>query len=74
MAMEKVDPVTLKQLQEKYKFQFGQVKGSEVVQIIKNESPRFELISMDDFLQKLTQRGLAVYKSPNDFLKIMKDK
>jgi hypothetical protein len=74
MSMEKIDEKELIELQNKYDFKLAKVKGTEIVNIIKNESPRFEIIDRDEFFRILKKRRLSVYRSQNDFLKIMKDK
>jgi hypothetical protein len=73
MAMEKIDRKELERLRQKYKFKFCRVKGTGVINITKNpDNPRFEIIGIEDFVKELNNRKLAVYKSSNDFLKIMK--
>ena len=74
MAMEKIGAKELERLQRKYKFSFCRVKGSNIVQITKNpDNTRFEIIYIDEFVNALEKRKLAVYKSSNDFLKILKE-
>ncbi len=72
--MEKITIKELEKLQKKYGFKLARLKGTNGIHIMKHNNDRMEIISLKDFEQALKKRGLAVYKSPNDFLKIMKDR
>ena len=73
-AMQKITEEELAKLQKKYGFKFCKIKNSDVVNICKSKSDRVDIITKEDFLAALKKRKLAVYKSDNDFLKVMKDK
>lgn len=73
MSMKKISNDDLMKLQKKYGFKFCKIKGTEVVNISKNITDRVEEIDFDTFVAALKKRKLAVYKSENDFLKIMKN-
>lgn len=74
MSMEKISEDELKKLQKKYGFRFCRIKGTQIINITKHDNPRFDVIDFDEFTKTLKKRKLAVYKSNNDFLKIMKNK
>ena len=71
-GMEKISEDELKKLQKKYGFRFCRIKGTQIINITKNENPRFEVIDIDEFTSALKKRKLAVYRGQGDFLKIMK--
>jgi hypothetical protein len=74
MSMKKITIDDLKKLAEQYDLHVCRIKGSEVVQIRKNPSNKYEDVSWEEFENTLKQKGLAVYKATeSDFLKIMKD-
>ena len=56
MSMEKLNDTKLKELQKKYGFKFGRVKGTNIINIIKHENPRFEIIDFDEFIKKKTPK------------------
>ncbi len=67
--------IELKGLASAYKLQPCRVKGTNVVNIRKRPSDKFESMGWDEFERALRERGLAVYKAEeSDFLKIMKDR
>jgi len=73
--MNKITIEDLKKITKHYDLHVCRIKGSEVVQIRKNPSDKYEDISWKEFETVLKQKGLAVYKAAeSDFLKIMKDK
>lgn len=72
MPMEKISNEELLRLQKKYGFKFCRIKGTQVVNIAKHKSDRFEVIDFEEFTATLKRRKLAVYKDKKDFLKIMK--
>jgi len=75
MTMKKISVEELKKLAKQYGLHVCRIKGSEVVQIRKNPSDKYEDISWKEFEETLKNKGLAVYKAEeSDFLKIMKDK
>lgn len=75
MTMKKITLEDLKGLSKQYGLHVCRIKGSEVVQIRKNPSDKYDDISWDEFEEALKKKGLAVYKAEeSDFLKIMKDK
>ena len=75
MTMKKITIEELKKIAKQYDLHVCKIKGSEVVQIRKNPSDKYEDISWDDFELALKSKGLAIYKAEeSDFLKIMKDK
>lgn len=75
MTMKKISVEELKKLAKQYDLHVCRIKGSEVVQIRKNPSDKYEDISWKEFEETLKNKGLAVYKAEeSDFLKIMKDK
>ena len=72
--MQKITMSELKQIAKDYGLKACKIKGSEVVQIRKNPSDKYEDISWDEFESALKKKKLAVYKATeSDFLKIMKD-
>jgi len=73
--MRKITVDDLKKLAKQYDLHVCRIKGSEVVQIRKNPSDKYEDVSWEEFEDALNKKGLAVYKAEeSDFLKIMKDK
>ena len=75
MTMIKISIDDLKKLAKQYDLHVCRIKGSEVVQIRKNASDKYEDVSWGEFESVLKNKGLAVYKATeSDFLKIMKDK
>jgi tRNA G10 N-methylase Trm11 len=75
MTMKKITIDELKALAKQYDLHVCRIKGSEVVQIRKNPSDKYEDISWEEFEAALQEKDLAVYKAENsDFLKIMKDR
>ncbi len=75
MTMKKITIANLKELAKQYDLHVCRIKGSEVVQIRKNPSDKYEDMSWEEFEEVLNKKGLAVYKAEeSDFLKIMKDK
>jgi hypothetical protein len=73
--MIKITIDDLKKLAKQYDLHVCKIKGSEVVQIRKNPSDKYEDVSWDEFEEALKKKGLAVYKAiESDFLKIMKEK
>lgn len=72
--MKKISTQELKRLQRKYGFKLCRIKGTNIVNIRKHRNPNLEDIDMDTFEKTLKKRKLAVYKSDNDFLKIMRAK
>ena len=72
--MKKIDEDDLKKLQKKYGFKFCKIEGTNVINITKHpDNPKLIIIDFDEFTKTLKKRNLAVYRSDNDFLKIMKD-
>ena len=75
MVMEKINDTELKRLQNKYKFKFCKIEGTNVINITKHpDNPRLVIIDFDTFVTTLKKRKLAVYRDQGDFLKIMKDR
>jgi len=75
VTMNKISVEELKKLAKHYDLHVCRIKGSEVVQIRKNPSDKYEDISWKEFEDTLKKKDLAVYKAEeSDFLKIMKDK
>lgn len=75
MSMIKITMDEVKRIGDKFGVKPIRVKGTNVVQIAKNASSRFDVIGWDDFENSIKKRGLAVYKSEKgNFLKIMKDR
>lgn len=73
--MMKISIGELKEIVTRYNLQPCRVKGTQIVNIRKSPSGRFEDIDWDTFERILRSRGLAVYKAQDsDFLKIMKDR
>ncbi len=73
--MKKITVDELKKLAKQYDLHVCRIKGTEIVQIRKNPSDKYEDISWKEFGESLKKKGLAVYKAEeSDFLKIMKDK
>jgi hypothetical protein len=74
MTMNKISITELKKIAREYSLKPCKIKGSEVVQIRKNPSDKYEDISWEEFENALKAKKLAVYKATeSDFLKIMKD-
>ncbi len=72
--MKKINIAELKKLAEQYDLHVCRIKGSEVVQIHKKPSDKYEDISWEELEATLQKKGLAVCKAEeSDFLKIMKD-
>ncbi len=72
--MNKISITELKKIAREYSLKPCKIKGSEVVQIRKNPSDKYEDISWEEFENTLKAKKLAVYKATeSDFLKIMKD-
>lgn len=74
VRMTKISINELKDIAKKYDLKPCKVKDAEVVNIRKHPNPRMDDIIWDEFERILKKRKLAVYKSDNDFLKIMRDK
>ena len=75
MTMNKISVSDLKKIAKDYDLKPCKIKGSEVVQIRKNPSDKYEDISWEEFERALKSKNLAVYKATeSDFLKIMKDR
>ena len=75
MTMKKITIAELKIIAKQYDLHVCKIKGSEVVQIRKNPSDKYEDIGWDEFESALKSKGLAIYKAEeSDFLKIMKNK
>lgn len=73
--MIKIGMDELKKIGDKFGVRPCRIKGTSIVQIVKNRSNKFEVIGWDEFESALKQRGLVVYKSEKgNFLKIMKEK
>ena len=70
--MEQISIERTRKICEEYGLKPGKVQGTEVINIVKENNPRIEDISWVEFGQILEKRGLAVYRSENDWLKIMK--
>jgi hypothetical protein len=74
MPMKKISIDQVKKIAKQYGLKPSRVKGTDVVNIRKNPSDRYEDITWDEFESSLKKRGLAVFKTAeSDFLKIMKD-
>jgi len=71
--MKKITINEVKEIAEEYDLKPAKVKGSDAVNIRKKENETLEDISWEEFERILNEKNLAVYKSPNDWLKIMKD-
>lgn len=75
MTMVKVSADEMRRIAELHGLKPCRIRGTNVVNIRKNTSDRFEDIAWDEFQFVLSQRGLAVFKaSESDYLKIMKDR
>lgn len=71
--MKKIPIEEVKNIAEEFDLKPCKVKGEEVVNIRKKENENLEDISWEKFEEILNEKGLAVYKSKNDWLKIMKE-
>ena len=58
---------------EKYNLKPVRIKGSDVVQLAKKISERYEEITWDEFFKILRKKRLAVYISDGGYMKIMSD-
>ena len=74
MSMMKISLEQLKHVTETNGLKPCKVRGTNIVNLRKEPSERFEDIGWEEFQETLNLRGLAVYKATgSDFLKIMKD-
>ncbi len=71
--MRKLSDEEAKDNAEKYGLKPVRIKGSNVVQLAKNISDRYEVISWDEFFKELKKKRLAVYISKSGYMKIMSD-
>ena len=71
--MEKLDEGKVKEIAEKYSLRPVKIRGSDVVQLAKKESERYEDISWDEFFEILKKKRLSVYSSKGGYMKIMSD-
>lgn len=72
-GLKKIDLEEVKQIAEEYDLKPCKLKDGKGVQIRKKENETLEDTTWEEFEQILNERGLAVYKSESDWLKIMKD-
>ena len=71
--MEKVSEERVKELANKYSLRPVRIKGSDVVQLAKKNSERYEDITWEEFFEVLKTKRLAVYSSKSGYMKIMGD-
>ena len=72
MVMEKIDFAKAKKIALNKGLKPGKVKGTDGIQFTKGDNQRLDVISWEEFEQKLKDRKLAVYES-GGWMKIMKD-
>jgi len=70
MAMEKISVSKAKEIAKSKGLKPGLVKGTDGIQFTKGNNDRLEVVSWDEFEEKLEERGLAVYES-GGWMKIM---
>lgn len=71
--MEKIGIVELKKITTKYGLKVCAITGTDVVNICKHPRKGMREIPLKDFELILKRKKLAIYKAPNDWLKIMKN-
>ncbi len=71
--MEKLSEEKVREIAERYSLRPVKIRGSEVVQLAKKESKRYEKITWDEFFNILKKKRLAVYSSKGGYVKIMSD-
>ncbi len=71
--MEKLTRERVIEFAEKYSLKPIVIKGSDVVQLAKKESDRYQPISWDEFFDILEKKNLAVYISKGGYMRIMGD-
>lgn len=72
--MEKITVTELKKISEEYGLKPVSIRGTNNVMIAKKIKESYEILSWDIFENRLINRGLAVYKDKNNWLKIMKNR
>ncbi len=71
--MRKLTDEEAREQAERYGLKPVRIKGSNVVQLAKNISDRYEVIPWDVFFSELKKKRLAVYISKGGYMKIMGD-
>lgn len=75
MTMQRIGVKKLKEIAAEYQIHPCRIKGTEVINIRKRRSDRYEDITWEEFERILKKRKLAVFKATeSDFIKIMKDR
>ncbi len=73
VMMQKLSEEEAKRKAEEYNLKPVRIKKSEVVQLAKMMSERYEEITWEEFFRVLREKRLAVYISKSGYMKIMSD-
>jgi hypothetical protein len=71
MPMTQIDLPRAQAIATEHGLRPAKVRGTDVLQFTRADSPRFQTLTWSDFVHDLTERGLHVYES-HGWLKIMK--
>ena len=73
MMMQKLSEEEAKKKAEEYDLKPVRIRNSDVVQLAKKMSERYEEITWEEFFRVLREKRLAVYISKSGYMKIMSD-